>query len=285
MGIAPFVVANNIESVKHVKQTITNFNELRDYVDKNSADYASPENLCFVYDVDNTLITQGDSFGGDSWAGWQSSLKDNDKNKVKSWAGASGDNAHAFEGSLRYFMNYRPTENDVAGVVDYIKDTKHHPSIALTARDYEHYNASTDRSLKLNKIDFNTNKIPDPDTGDTKNTLVLTKNKTGEFYKAYNNGIYYSATDNKGVELLAFLNKVRSKNPGMCSSVVFVDNAENNVDDVYNSLKNSDISMTSIHYVTKYDNKPTQKMIDRWKIDGKHSQSKDFYKFLQVVND
>ncbi len=267
----------------HRSEQVSSFQELLNYIkDSSCPTKDEPQRLCVVYDVDNTLLTQKHYLGSDTWSVWQNGLVSTDPNKVVNW-GAPGTNFAAFEGAIRYFMNYYPTEEQTVNIVNKIKDYLKHPSMALTARDYEHYNSSTNQSLAINKINFTTNLIPDPTRKDL-NTLVLTKNSTGEYYKAYDNGIYYAATDNKGTELLNFITKVQQASSNTCKEIIFIDNSQKNVDNVYNAFTEKNIGLISLHYNTKWDSSPSNKDINNyWNVNTAPS-ARDFYNFIQEVN-
>lgn len=243
----------------------------------NSFSCAEKQNVCVVYDVDNTLLTAEPSFGGDSWAIWQSTLGGTDKNLVTHWLKAStpGD----FEGALRYFITYHPVELATPKVVAEVQ--KRYPTIAMTARGFATYYAATKRQLTANSMDFSKNPIG-------KNTLdntLLALNSTGDGFKMYYNGVYYTAGDDKGLTLLNFIKYQRhlTGNQKLCSAVVFADDNKVNSDNVANALKNK-VAFVDIHLTTVNAQDRQLWKIANWELGVPTSQAQSFYTAIQQLN-
>lgn len=293
IGSAVAATVDDITCKAQIKDGIYSFATLKNYVAKHTkCGETEPKDLCMVYDIDNTILTTEPNMGSDSWMAWNEQLADTDPNKLKNW-GNPGQNGHAFEGALRYFIHYRSTEVMTLNTVNYFKDTLHHPSIALTARDFPSYYSATVQELSYNKFDFSNNYIGDSSLPE--NTIVLHKNTRGSEFKAYYQGVYYAAGDDKGLTLLELIKSAREKtnNPTLCSQVVFIDNAEHNVDNVYNAFTANTSEKFGIIALLYhgYDSylTPTKSDINHWKLgksidNGGESQSENIYKFIQYIN-
>lgn len=235
------------------------------------------KNVCVVYDIDNTLLTAGQGFGGDSWDLWQKTLADTDKNKVTNWLSASS--AYDFEGALRYFITYRPVEPVTAATVSEIQT--HYPSMAITARSFATYYGATKRELAANSIDFTKNPIG---SNALDNTL-LALNANGTEFKMYYHGVYYVAGDDKGLTLLNFIKYQRhlTANEQLCSGVVFVDDNIRNVNSVADALKNN-LAFVSVHLMVMDANDKKLWQIPAWQLGTPTSQAQLFHTALQGLN-
>lgn len=258
-------------NITHIKTEANSIRAVARYA--NSFD--SPQ-VCLVYDIDNTLLTAEPSFGGDAWAVWQSSLKANDHNRVTHWlnAGTMGD----FEGALRYLMNYRPVEPATAVVVAELQ--QRYPSMALTARSFDQYYPATKRALAANGFDFSKHPIAQKAFDHS----LLALNTKGDAFKMYYNGVYYAASDDKGVTLWNFIRYQRqlSANPHLCAAVVFVDDNSHNIEAVAKALDHH-LAFVAIHLTTVDTSKPTISQIASWSLDTPHSQAQAFYAALQAL--
>lgn len=263
--------------------SIDHFNQINDFVD---SIHAESQELCVVYDMDNTIVTNDANFGGDHWASWNNNLPSENSNKLDSW-GVSKD-FHSLEGALRMLMTYRLTESNVLSTINKIKDEQNHPSIVMTARGFERYYAATENELTQNKLNFTTNPIGI--TGNSSMLLTITPNIEHNSFKAYYNGVYYTARDNKGGEIqnLILQQRAITNNNSLCKNIVFIDNSENNVNNVYNEfLHNNKINanLTAIHYTydrnfTAFDHKPEPS----WLLKNKNSAASNLKSFITKIN-
>lgn len=265
------------------KLSTDNFNQFKTTVEKFGQ---NKKDICVIYDLDNTLITQEPSFGGDHWASWNASLSKSDKRKVENWT--LSNNFHDTEGTIRSFIKYTPTESITLSTVNYIKDTLHYSSIIMTARSYDQYYIATNNQLKANGFNFTTNPIGI--TGSNNTNLLLKPNKTNTAFIAYYNGVYYAAENNKANEIINLVLEQRkiTKNKNLCKNIIFIDNAQKNVDNIYQTfIDNNAIrsNVLSIHYTyddrLKYlESKPNSD----WDINKKGSTAATLKIFINKVN-
>ena len=287
---AIIIICPNVANADNLKMdsgvvesaTISSLLQINDYIPAKAK--KSPNQLCLIYDMDNTILSAEPKLGGDSWMSWNNGLDKNNPNKITNW-GISND-IHGFEGSLRFFIRYYPTESNTLAVVNDLKDKQHYPSIVMTARSYERYYAATNNQLKINGFDFTSNPIGQ--TSSFSSPLVLIPNKEHTAYKAYFNGVYYSADDNKGDEIMALIKQQRkiTKSTDLCRNVIFVDNSASNTVNVYNALKNNhdNINLTALRY-SAYDGymKPAKTSIESWQINNK-STAKALLELINQLN-
>lgn len=275
----PTAKAPQIES-----HEIAKFAEVLQYVDKNQTKQ-HPDQLCLIYDMDNTILSAEPNVGSDSWMAWNSKLSLDNPNRISNWQ--ISNDLHGFEGALRFFIKYYPTENSTLATLNQIKDQQGHPSIVMTARSYERYYAATNNQLLVNQMDFTTNPIGK--TGAANQALTLTPNDATTGYKAYFKGVFYSADDNKGTEILKLIADQRklNKNPTLCETTIFVDNSATNTKNVYHAfLGNSQkLNLVALHY-THYDNYLTTNPQDlkTWNINESASQGQNLLNLIKQLN-
>ncbi len=277
-------LANNLSNIVE-SYPISQFADLINYVNNNTVKN-HPEQLCLIYDMDNTILAAEPHLGGDSWAVWNNSLGANDERKMENWG--YGEDFHSIEGSLRYFVKYHPTESTTITTINQIKDNERHPSIVMTARSFERYYAATEHQLSANKLNFASNPIGV--TGSkSSNNLILTSNHNNTAFKSYYNGVYYSANDNKGNEIVTLINQQRrlTNNQKLCNTVIFIDNSETNVKNVYNAFvnKKNGFHIIALHY-TGYDKylKSESNSIQTWDITSSNSNAKKLLDTLNSIN-
>jgi|GEM_PF-6130371 len=265
--------------------TISSLAEIQGYVDQIKPGITSPQQLCVIYDMDNTILSAEPKLGSDSWMTWNNGLANTDPEKISNWNLTS--DLHGFEGALRFFIKYYPTESVTTAIINNIKDDQHYPSIVMTARSYERYYAATENQLKTNKLDYTSNPIGK--TASFNTPITLTPNKDHTAYKAYFNGVYYSADDNKGSEILEFIKSQRKEtgNGNLCWTLIFVDNSKTNVDHVYATFKNNqdNVNVIALRY-SAYDKYLTPSLItiDSWLIINGQSASNQLYRLITALN-
>lgn len=265
--------------------TISSLAEIQGYIDQVKPSITSPQQLCMIYDMDNTILSAEPKLGSDSWMTWNNGLANTDPEKISNWNLTS--DLHGFEGALRFFIKYYPTESVTVATINNIKDDQHYPSIVMTARSYERYYAATENQLKANKLDYTSNPIGK--TASFYTPITLTPNKDHTAYKAYFNGVYYSADDSKGSEILEFIKWQRKEtgNNNLCRALIFVDNSKTNVDHVYTTFKNNqnNVNVIALRY-SAYDAYliPSLVTIDSWLITNGQSASNRLYDLIQKLN-
>lgn len=285
ISLTSLIGASFAASTPQVEQhDIAKFSDVLNYVNQHQIKQ-NPNQLCLIYDMDNTILSSEPNVGGDSWMAWNSKLSTDNPNKITNWK--LSNDLHGFEGALRFFIKYYPTESDTLAIINQIKDTQQHPSIVMTARSYERYFAATENQLNENQMDFKSNPIG---VSSSKNQpLTLIPNNDFSAYKAYFNGVYYSADDNKGYEILYLITQQRklSHNSNLCKTTIFVDNSATNTQNVYQAFLNNKqgINLVALHY-TAYDNylTPNAKTLATWNIAESSSQEQNLFNLIQQLN-
>lgn len=263
---------------------IAKFAEVLKYVDQHQTKQ-HPDQLCVVYDMDNTILSAEPNVGSDSWMAWNSKLSLDNPNRITNWQ--ISNDLHGFEGALRFFIKYYPTESSTLATLNQIKDQQGHPSIVMTARSYERYYAATNNQLLANQMDFTTNPIGI--TGAANKDLILTPNTDATAYKAYFKGVFYSADDNKGTEILKLIADQRklTKNSNLCKTTIFVDNSATNTKNVYQAFldHSQKLNLITLRY-SNYDNYLTTspQTLTTWNINESSSQGQSLFNLIQQLN-
>ena len=285
ISLTSLIGASFAASTPQVEQhDIAKFSDILNYVNQHQTKQ-DPDQLCLIYDMDNTILSAEPNVGGDSWMAWNSKLSTDNPNKITNWN--LSEDLHGFEGALRFFIKYYPTESDTLAIINQIKDTQQHPSIVMTARSCERYFAATENQLNTNKMNFKTNPIGV--SGSKNQPLTLIPNNDFTAYKAYFNGVYYSADDNKGYEILYLLAQQRklSRNSNLCKTTIFVDNSATNTQNVYQAFLNNKqgVNLIALHY-TAYDNYliPNAKTLATWNVAESSSQGQNLFNLIQQLN-
>ena len=254
----------------HEERTVKSIKDIIPYVEKMAQNYGN-DNVCIIYDIDNTLITNSGKYASESWGYWQ-------ENKSKNYASQllddSNANIHDYLNAIRYFIDYDMVELDTTKIVNALQ--KKYPSIALTSRDFGS-EAATSRQLVINGIDFSKHPIG---TGEFDNTY-LEVNKYGDDYSMYINGIQYAAGGNKGKLLRTLINKERFKtnNPKLCQGIVYLDDTKSKVDTITQELKDH-----FNYYALHYTNLPNPELSKNWKVAQWHNESQVVQNLVDRLN-
>lgn len=223
--------------------------------------------ICMVFDIDNTLITNYPNFGDEAWGSWQSYLNKNDPSSpdlVTLWLPNIGlyDNVAA----LRFLLDFKPVESVTTSVLHDAQNQ--YPTIALTSRSFASL-STTERQLLSNDMNFKLNPIG----GNQLDPHFLQQNNNQ--LKMYYNGIYYTAGTNKGENLLQLIEYYRNKlnQPDLCSVVIAVDDTSSHIDDISHTLRNK-IGYIGMHYTAlPKASDPSQWTPDTWKKQSSELQN------------
>jgi hypothetical protein len=238
------------------------------------------QSLCLVYDIDNTLLSNGSNFGGEAWNNWQERLDASNKNKVTNWF----KNGMLYQniGAIRYLMNFHLVESITATTVTILQND--YSSIALTSRGFSSF-ATTERQLAANNINFSRQPIGSTNLN---NPLPLApsfleENKFKNDLSMYYNGIYYVAGGSKGKNLLKLINYYRkyTNNPKLCSVIIMYDDTVAKIDEVESNLRGKIgyIGIQATHLNTE-----AQIRTDLWDLDSPSSQASPLYLLLKSYN-
>lgn len=200
--------------------------------------YAStrPEHsVLAVFDIDDTLLTSSQFFGGDTWFRWQSKLpvelvdgsevviSERDVQKCK----------FAKLNALYEFAMYEPTQPDAGKVVSKLLDE--HTVIALTSRS-PGARSGTQRELERAKISFSDDHL-------MADSISLTFEEHGRGV-SYSGGIVMSSGLDKGLILEEILKKTSKS-----FDIIFViDDGESNLSKINNHWKGKSTQIRLYHY-------------------------------------
>lgn len=230
--------------------------------------------ICMIFDIDNTLITNYPNFGDEAWGSWQSYLSKNDPsnpNLITHWLPNTG--LYDTIAAVRFLFDFTPVESITPTVLHDVQNK--YPTIALTSRSFSSL-STTERQLLSNDMNFKLNPIG----GNQLDHYFLQQNNNQ--LKMYYNGIYYTAGTNKGENLLQLIEHYRNKlnKPDLCSVVIAVDDTSSHIDDMSNALRNK-IGYIGIHYTAL----PKASDQTQWTPDIWQKQSSDLQNAIKQLNE
>lgn len=229
--------------------------------------------ICMIFDIDNTLITNYPNFGDEAWGSWQSYLSKNDPsnpNLITHWLPNTG--LYDTVAALRFLFDFTPVESITPDVLHDLQSK--YPTIALTSRSFASL-STTERQLLNNDMNFKLNPIG----GNQLDHYFLQQNNNQ--LKMYYNGIYYTAGTNKGENLLQFIEHYRNKlnQPDLCSVVIAVDDTSTHIDDISNALRNK-IGYIGMHYTAL----PKASDPSQWTPETWQKQSSELQNVISHLN-
>lgn len=220
-----------IQNSVQIEETLS-FSDVQNEVKRKVSQY-SAQRVLIVVDIDNTLLTSTSDLGGDIWYQWQRNslnVKPSEEQKVSC----------LFEDSISLLYELAPmqlTENDIPDIIAQWQDQQV-SVFALTSRSPIN-RAATERELTRAGIDLN------------KTAPGTELNKTpGIFEKlqremSYMNGIMMTSGMNKGQMLHYILQRYKQH----FDAIVFVDDSQKNIDNIYQAFKDDvGLDMTIYHY-------------------------------------
>jgi hypothetical protein len=230
--------------------------------------------VCMIFDIDNTLITNYPNFGDEAWGSWQSYLSKNDPsnpNLITHWLPNVG--LYDTVAALRFLLDFTPVESVTPAVLHDVQNK--YPTIALTSRSFTSL-STTERQLLSNDMNFKLNPIG----GNPLDPYFLQQHNNQ--LKMYYNGIYYTAGANKGENLLQLIEHYRNKlnRPNLCSVVIAVDDTSSHIDDMSNALRNK-IGYIGIHYTAL----PKASDPNQWTPDIWLKQSVELKNVIKRLNE
>jgi hypothetical protein len=216
-----------------ISQTdVQSFSQIEPDVATLNAKYGA-DNVLIVLDIDNTILTNSVDIGSDIWYQWQRrylDLKPDDSQEVKC----------LFEDSIGLLYELSPMLLTEANLPELISRWQNNNTVfALTSRAPK-YRAATERELINKGIDFDSSALSPLG----QNTPVYREKLAREF--SYMKGIMMTSGMNKG-EMLSF---ILAKTKRSFDAIVFVDDSEKNIINVFNQFKNqTDVETHIYHYV------------------------------------
>ena len=212
------------------------FKEISTKVDQLGKKYGN-ENVLLAFDIDCTLLSSSDNFGGDLWYDWQADLMKNDKDSPNLVSKDFGKMLY-YQSAIQYLSlsSMYPTEKDIPSIMKkFQKDG--YKTLLLTARGYNIRNLTENL---LTENDFNMKEscfsegfpgeyIPFKTDGPEKYGLTSDDVKKFDLGKAravsFFNGMFMSAGQNKGIMVKTLLYKTKKS----FKAIVLVDDSVKNV--------------------------------------------------------
>jgi len=215
------------------KQEIISFNTVVEDVNKLNAKYGTT-NVLIVVDIDNTLLTNSVDIGGDIWYQWQRGkldIKPTEDQQV----------ACLFEDSIGLLYELSPmnlTENSLPSIIEQWQSNQN-TILALTSRTPV-YRAATERELTRNGMNLELSALS------PRGQSAPVYRETFGRELSYMKGIMMTSGMNKG-EMIDY---ILEKTDREFDAIVFVDDSEKNIVNVYERFKDrSNIDTNIYHYV------------------------------------
>ncbi|QJR82776.1 DUF2608 domain-containing protein [Alteromonas pelagimontana] len=239
---------------------VSAFNDVNAAVTALNKRYGADQVL-IVSDIDNTLLTSTSDLGGDIWYQWQReklAIKPTEDEKV----------ACLFEDTIGLLYELAPMQLTEQNVPALIRNWQQQGNtmVALTSRAPK-YRAATERELERRGIDFTPSALAPLGAS----APVFKEMRKREV--SYMEGILMTSGLNKGEMLNGILDKMQRK----FKAIVFVDDSQHNIDNMFDAFKNrNDVDMQIFHYdkveadrEAKYGSVLTQQQADKMASDWK----------------
>lgn len=212
------------------------------------------DEVLVVLDIDNTLLAMEQGLGSDQWYYWQKSLAKNDPCSGKLLSGR-----FAVQGAIFFASAMRPTQPDAAKQVRRMQDAGLNV-IAVTSRGTD-YRLQTFRELRRNGFSFWSSALP-PQQGFPENFVP----QGGERLARYEEGVFLTSGQHKGVMIQALLAKTGTQPPAV---IIMADDKQSNLDDVMEAFDGSGTAVHAWRYsredeiVAAFD---AQEAADTWNV-------------------
>lgn len=191
------------------------------------------DQVLVVFDIDNTLLAMEQGLGSDQWYYWQRELAASEP-----CSPALVQDLLEAQGALYHASAMRLTQPDAATQVKRLQDAGL-PVIALTSRGPE-YQLQTFRELRRNDISFWPSALP-PARGYPDRFIPA----GGSRYALYQDGVFLTAGQHKGVMLKALLDKTGA---GLPTVIVFADDKAHNLQAILETFGDSDAHVHAWRY-------------------------------------
>ena len=225
--------ATTVERPINQYKTQRFFSDVKAQVSQLNQQYGA-ENVLIVVDIDNTLLTSTVDLGGDVWYQWQ-------RNKLELKPNETQQVSCLFEDSIGLLYELVPMVSTEKHLPQLVKQWQQSGNtlFALTSRAPK-YRAATERELYRNGFDLEKMALA------PKNQPVPVYRETVGRELSYMKGVMMTSGMNKGEMLDLLLDKTAQR----FDAIVFVDDSNKNIVNVYQQYKNrTDIDMHIFHYI------------------------------------
>jgi hypothetical protein len=220
------------------------------------------DKVLIVLDIDNTILTSITDLGSDVWYQWQT-----DKLDVKPTS--SQKVSCLFEDSIGLLYELSPMTLAEENLNQTISNWQilGHTVMALTSRAPK-YRAATERELTRNQVYLASSALLPVG----QDTMMFREIKGREI--SYMQGVMMTSGMNKGEMLQYLLDKAHRE----FAAIVFVDDSQKNIDNIYEAYENSkNVDMRIFHYTRIEDEREKQfgqvltqgqadTMAEQWKL-------------------
>ena len=239
-----------------------NFKTVDNVIQKVDQKYGTKKVLT-VFDIDNTLLTTGESdLGGDIWYEWQTGKLDVKPTEAQKVSCMYSDSMPL----LFELMPMKLTEDGAAALIQNLND-RNQPMMALSSRS-PLYRVATERELHSHKLDFTKNALAPKGAAHAPRYAKKFKRDT-----VYQNGVALTTGTNKGDYLEYILDTTGRK----FDAIVFVDDGERNINAVkekFSASKYKNVDVRLVNYTKIVDERVkqngtvlTQKQADKMASD------------------
>ena len=224
----------------------TVFKAAHEKVEKHGA-----QNVLLVFDIDNTLLKTKQDFSSYAWGTWQSSLV-----KAKSPDAVTNELQELYNLQMVLFTlgQMEPTEKMIPKEIAALQN-KGVSILALTSRGV-HMRSATEKSFERNGYNFLQNVLFPGFPGSYKPKYGAGRRVS------FQNGIYLTEGQNKGLMLKDLLERVRRK----FSSIIFVDDHFKHPGNVYEVFGDSGVDLLTYRY--GYMDKQMKRFLESDKKDS-----------------
>jgi hypothetical protein len=228
------------------------------------------DKVLMVMDIDNTILTSTTDLGSDVWYQWQ-------RGKLDIKPTASQKVSCLFEDSIGLLYELAVmelTENKLNQTISNWQNAGH-TVMALTSRAPK-YRAATERELARNQVDL----APSALLPVGQDSMLLREIKGREI--SYMQGVMMTSGLNKGEMLQYLLDKTQRE----FAAVVFVDDSQKNIDDMYKAYKNvKNLDMRIVHYTAIEEKRQKQfgQVLTQGQADTMAEQWKQLNTILQQI--
>lgn len=220
------------------------------------------ENVLVVFDIDNTLLAMEQGLGSDQWYEWQKHQFAADRCDPRVVS-----DRLAVQGALYYASAMRPTSPDIATQVRRIQNAGI-TTIALTSRGSS-FRLQTFRELRRNGLDFRRSGLS-PVTGWPDDFIP----EKGIRPTRYEDGVYLTAGQHKGLMLEALIEKSGHKLPAV---IYMLDDKQENVDAIHETFDDKGVAVRSWRYSAEDNN------VMGFDADASHEQWQQIAPALQAL--